>query len=92
MSNADAQVINMVNAPHEKREQEKERRRQAKRRQAKMRTSLLRLTIRLELYAIAIGLLVIAASHGIVADWLSTIGSAICIAAGAVELGQHMER
>ena len=92
MSNADAQVINMVNAPHEKREQEKERMRQAKRRQAKMRESLLRLTVKLELYAIAIGLLVIAATNGVVADWLSAIGSAICIAAGAVELGRYMER
>lgn len=92
MSNADAQVINMVNAPHEKRARQKEQRRQAKRRQAKMRESLLHLVIRLELYAIAIGLLVIAAAHGAVAEWLSTIGIAICIAAGAVELGQHMER
>lgn len=92
MSNADAQVINMVNAPHEKRAQEKERRRQAKRRQERMRESLLRMIIRLELYVIAIGLLFIAAAHGWVADWLSTIGIALCIAAGAVELGQHMER
>lgn len=88
MSSADAQVINMVNSPHEQRARQKEQQRKARRRQARMRESLLRLTIKLELYIIAIGLLVIAAAHGAVADWLRSIGIALCIAGGAVELGQ----
>lgn len=92
MTKADAQVIDMVNAPHEKRVQQKEAMRQAKRRQKNMRKAALELTVKLELYAIAIGLLIIAAGHGWVADWLSTIGVAICIAGGSVELGQHMGR
>ena len=92
MKSADTQVINMVNAPHERREQQKERRRQAKRRQIIICQSFLKLLIKLEMHAIAIGLLIVAALQGWIANWMETVGVAICIAGGAMELGMYMER
>lgn len=91
MKSADAQVINMVNAPHERREQQKERRRQAKRRQKIICQSFLRLVIKLELCAVVAGLLIIAALHGWIANWMETVGVSICIAGGGMVLGKYME-
>ena len=92
MSNADAQVINMVNAPHEARAREEKARKVKKRRKARAERILLEMVLRLELWFIGLTVVFIATAHGWVADWLGIIGMAMCLAGGAVELGRHMER
>ena len=102
MNNADAQVINMVNAPHIMRErrhkkwlslvQRSNRHRKDRRRRASIRQAMMELTIKLELCLLAMGLIVIAIGHGVVAEWLGVLGIAGCIAWGAIEIDRHMER
>lgn len=92
MSNADAQVINMVNAPHEERARREKQKKAARRRRASIRQAMMELTIKLELCLLAMGLIVIAIGHGVVAEWLGVLGIAGCIAWGAIEIDRHMER
>lgn len=92
MSNADAQVINMVNAPHEERARREKQKKAARRRRASIRQAMMELTIKLELCLLAMGLIVIAIGHGVVAKWLGLLGIAGCIAWGAIEIDRHMER
>lgn len=92
MSNADAQVINMVNAPHEARAREEKARKGRKRRKARAERILLELVLRLELWLIALAVAFIATAHSWVADWLGVIAMAMCLAGGAVEVGRHLER
>ena len=91
MSNADAQVINMVNAPHEARARKEKASKARKRRQMQFQRFLLTMALKLELFILALGLIFIATAHGWVAGWLGTVGMAITIAAGAIELWQHMD-
>ena len=91
MSNADAQVIGMVNRPHEERAKAAQMRKAKQRRKAELRQLMLVLALRLELYILAIALLFIATAHGWVAGWLGTIAMAITLAAGAVEVGRFWE-
>ena len=92
MSNADAQVITMVNAPHEERARREKERKVARRRQARAQKAVMLLIIKLELCLIGVGLAVIAAAHGVVADWLAVLGVAVLMISGAVEVGRQIGR
>ena len=92
MSNADAQVINMVNAPHEERVRREKQKKAARRRRASAQKAMMVLIIKLELCLIGMGLEIIAAAHGVVADWLATLGVAVLMVSGAVEVGRQIGR
>jgi len=91
MNNADAQVINMVNRPHEERERRARQARQAKRRQTAFRKWMLELILRLEIYVIALGLIFIATAHGWVTGWLGALGTVVCIAGCTIEVVRPMK-
>lgn len=92
MSNADAQVITMVNAPHEERIRREKQKKAAQRRRTSTQRAMMVMIIKLELCLIGMGLAVIAAAHGVVADWLAVLGVAVLMISGAVEVGRQIGR
>lgn len=102
MNLADQQVIAMVNAPHERRAQEAARRlkkmqaRPARRRAQQKRSAAMNaflwLVVKLELYMLAGGVMIIALGNRWIDADLGVIGLLCCVAGGFIELWRHITR
>ena len=95
MNTADAQVIAMVNAPHERRAREAARKQKKQQAQKKRVAEVNRfwwLVIKMELYILAGSLMVLALGYGWVEVGTGIIGLLLCIVGGFMELWRYVRR
>lgn len=95
MNTADAQVIAMVNAPHERRAREaarKQKKQQAQKKRVAEVNRFLWLVIRWELYILAGGLMVLALGYGWIEGGLGIAGLLCCVVGGFMELWRYVRR